>query len=259
MKPRGATRRNDAQVHRFTLGNRARQAMVFVFLMTVTLYGFYNLSIWIKDPSHLPIRTVQIVGDLRYLKSDTLQQVVAEPSTGGFFTVDVNAIREAARELPWVDRASVRRVWPDTIRVQVSEQVPVARWGKFALLNARGEVFVPEQENFPEGLPELSGPDGQELAVLRHFEETTERLAPTGLTIRSMERNERGAWQLRLENDVHVTLGRQSPFRRLWRFVAWYPQIAARGELIAADLRYSNGLALRYRVTDVQYGNRENS
>ncbi|MCA1804029.1 MAG: FtsQ-type POTRA domain-containing protein [Xanthomonadaceae bacterium] len=110
-------------------------------LVLVLVLAGVGLVRWTQDPNSLPMRQLQIEGTLRYLSEAELQARVVPHVRGGFFNVDVVAIQRAAQELDWVDRVSVRRVWPDTVRLHVQEQQPVARWGDGALLNPRGERF----------------------------------------------------------------------------------------------------------------------
>ncbi len=111
-------------------------------LVSLTLVAAATVTVrWLLDPHTLPIRRVQISGQFLHLTSAQLQAAVAGTVVGGFFTVDVEAVMRAARTLPWVDTASVRRVWPDTLRLEVTEQTPLARWGEHDLLNRRGERF----------------------------------------------------------------------------------------------------------------------
>ncbi len=55
---------------------------------------------------------------------------VHESIRGGFFSVDLQAVRSAVEGLPWVDRVSVKRLWPDRIEETVVVHEPLARWGK---------------------------------------------------------------------------------------------------------------------------------
>ena len=99
---------------------------------------------WVSDPYRFPLDVVQVKGDFRHLDKQKLQDAVAIHVAGGFFTVDVAAIRAAAEELPWVYKATVRRVWPATLRINIEEQQAIARWGEQGYLNSNGEPFFPD-------------------------------------------------------------------------------------------------------------------
>ena len=216
---------------------------VAVVLAGAVVWGVERL----RDPHTLPLRAVQVEGEFRHLSEVELQQAVLPHVRGGFFTVDVARVQRAAQSLPWVQQASVRRVWPDTLQVHVVEQRAVARWGGQGLLNAEGELFRPA-ENLPEGLPELHGPEGREAAVLLQYGDALRLLAPGGLKVARLVQDERRAWTLELEGGVTLALGRGDPNARLARFVRVYPTVFAEraARLRAVDLRYSNGFAVRW-------------
>lgn len=213
-------------------------------LVMVTGYGVR----WLLDPHTLPIQRVQISGQFQHLTSAQLQEAVAGTVVGGFFTVDVEAVMRAARTLPWVDAASVRRVWPDTLRLEVTEQVPLARWGEHDLLNRRGERFAPPVASLPEGLPQLQGPDGQEATVTASYYEMGKALAADGLTISRLIQDPRRSWHVGLDNGIELRLGHDNAYAHLLRFVRLYPKVlAARAaEIAAIDLRYTNGFAVAW-------------
>lgn len=204
---------------------------------------------WLSDPWRFPLSVVEVKGDFRYLDKQQLQTAVAPHATGGFFTVDVAAIRTAAEQLPWVHRARVKRIWPETLRLQIEEQQPVALWGERGFLNTLGEPFVPEATGISLELPSLAGPDGQELKVLENFKRVSATLAPLGIKVTRMELDNRRAWHLQLDNAVLLELGRADARQRLQRFVRAYPSIFAGrlDELQHVDLRYSNGFSVFWK------------
>ena len=110
----------------------------------VILGGMAGLCVWgwaeLQRADRVPVRTVLIEGELRYLERSRLAETASPHVSGGFFTVDVEGVRRAIAALPWVDHASVRRIWPDTLRIRVEEQVPVALWGT-------GVPFVTDRGN----------------------------------------------------------------------------------------------------------------
>ncbi len=245
-KPQAQRRNSEPPVQRFAqipwrwmLG-----ALSAVLLVTVSGYGVR----WLLDPHTLPIQRVQISGQFQHLSSAQLQEAVAGTVVGGFFTVDVDAVMRAARTLPWVDTASVRRIWPDTLRLEVAEQVPLARWGEHDLLNRRGERFSPPADSLPDGLPALQGPDGQEATLTTSYYEMGKALAADGLKITRLTQDPRRSWHVGLDNGIELRLGHDSAYTRLLRFVRLYPKVLATraAEIATIDLRYTNGFAVAW-------------
>lgn len=203
---------------------------------------------WVQDPQTLPMRQLQIEGQLRYLGQKELQAQVMPHVRGGFFNLDVAAIQRAAQELDWVDRVSVRRVWPDTVRLHVQEQQPVARWGDGALLNPRGERFDAAGREVEEELPRLQGPAGREAALLEQYQDLARLLSAAGLRVTRLRQDPRRALELTLDSGLSLQLGRIEARQRVRRFLRAYPSLVASREetLQHVDLRYSNGFAVRW-------------
>lgn len=60
-------------------------------------------------------------------------------------TFDLDAARRRVEALAWVHRASVERILPNTVLLNVEERQPAALWqhnGKFALIDDEGEVIL---------------------------------------------------------------------------------------------------------------------
>jgi len=219
-------------------------------LLVITLgLGIHAGVGWLKDPNSLPLQVVRIEGDFVYLDRHALELVVADEVRGGFFTVDVETVRTAVRALPWVDEVAVRRVWPDTLRIWVVEQVPLARWGKNGLVNVRGEGFRPAGDELPAGLPLLEGPEGTEQEMMRRYLELQRKLDPLELKVARLRQDARGAWLSEFDNGTLVELGNRDLLVRMDRFLRLYPRLKAtgRGEPVQVDLRYTNGLVVHWK------------
>lgn len=208
----------------------------------------YALLAWVLSWKAFALHTIQVTGELRHVTAAQVRLVSQRVLRGNFFTVDMEAAREGYEKLPWVNEAKVARLWPSTLVVQVTENVPVARWGKGALVNQQGEVF---EAAWPGELPQFDGPDGTSGDVLQAFGRFQTILAPLGSPLVAIELSPRLAWRLKLANGLELALGRKDADSRLARFAAQYPSLEAKlnGELSYVDLRYPDGFAVKLART----------
>jgi cell division protein FtsQ len=233
---------------------RNRHLLGMLMLLTV-LGGGSGAGLWLlAQPDTLPIQRVQVEGEFRYLSREVLHAAIGEPASGGFFNVDVRAVKRAAEALAWVDRASVWRVWPNTLQVRIIEQVPLARWGDNGIVNARGEVFrSPSQgllAELRETLPQFSGPVQSAELVAARYQLLSAQLAPTGQRVRALHLNARRAWEVRLGSGLRLLLGRTLRDGQMTRFADVYARLLADKavQMESVDLRYTNGFAVRWKT-----------
>ncbi len=253
MAIKGATRN---QITKAEAQRREQQRLAFLLwlkLMVIAVVvggGLYWGATTLMDPTLLPLKVVRTDGKFRYMQRRDLENELGNLTRGGFLTVDVAAIRDRAKSLPWVDKVSVRRVWPDSLQLWVEEHVPLSRWGEKAVLNVRGEVIHPKADSIPQGLPRLSGPDGSEQELARNYIQIKIRLASIGLKITELVMDERRAWTMKLDSELVVRLGSKDFEDRLARFYSIYPLLKVdKRELQTVDLRYTNGVAITWKRT----------
>lgn len=219
----------------------------------VFVLSFISLLLWggifLSHPDTLPIKQVRVEGDFTRLSPVDLQLLVTDKVRGGFFNLDVDAVRLALLAEPWVSEVTVKRIWPDALRVIVIEQIPVVRWKDSGLLNSSGEYFAPDLATIPGELPLLSGPAGTELNLLNRFNAMQERVQLIGFKVVSMTLNERRAWSFQLNNGIKVVLGRRDFEERLNRFLTLIPTtISGRiKQTESIDMRYTNGFSIRWK------------
>lgn len=209
------------------------------------------MSAWVTDPTRLPLKSIRITGELAHLDRDRLQHLVAEAIDGGFFSVDMHKLRAAAKQLAWVDEVSIRRVWPQTLVMDVTEQLPVARWGDKALVNGRGEVFKPEAGELPSGLPHFIAADEDAPAVMTFYRSASTRLSAVELKIDALVLQGRHDWRLELDNGISLLLDQSNAEAALNEFVTALPAIRdpEGRQPVRVDMRYENGFAVRWAPT----------
>src|SRR3954470_11884189 len=77
----------------------------------------------------LPLREIDVTSTVKKTSAAEIEAAVRGKLLGNFLGIDLAEVRSVLERLPWVRRASVRRVWPDRLEVTLEEHVPLARWG----------------------------------------------------------------------------------------------------------------------------------
>lgn len=235
------------------LMNGLAAALALATLALVVVAGV----LWLLRSPAFPIRALRVDGELQRVNGDTLRANAAPRLAGNFFSADLTAARQAFEAVPWVRRASVRRVWPDRLQVHIEEHRAAALWVSDErddrLVNQLGEVFVANVGDVEdEALPSFSAPEGSAAQVLAMYRRLLPVLRPADMDIEQLQLSTRGSWRVLLDSGAVLELGRGSDEQvldRTQRFVRTLPQVQARwrAPLEHADLRHADGYAVRLR------------
>jgi cell division protein FtsQ len=221
---------------------------------------------WLVRQSVFNLSAISVHGDVNYSSAATLRANVAPRLEGNFFTVDLARARAVFESVPWVRKAVVHRQFPNRLKVVLQEHQAVAFWGpdgETQLVNSFGEVFDANQgEVETDQLPQLNGPPGQAALVLQAYQALSPLFEQFDAALQQLELTSQGSWHAQLDTGADIELGHGSiaeVHARSQRFLATLAQVSSRygNQLESADLRYSNGYALKIRgVTTVKPGDK---
>jgi cell division protein FtsQ len=257
MARKQARRRKQTKAKKFTLPTIPVARIVTPLAAVAIVLATYHVSGNMLDR---PIESIAISGPFQRVTALQIEEAISTELDAGFIGADVGRMQEQVQALPWIDKATVARRWPNRIAVIVSEQVPAAIWDEHGLLNVRGELFVTEARHIPAELPRLSGPRDRADDVARRYLAVREQLIPLGLDLRQVHLDARGAWQMTLANGVEVRFGRRDVDDRTGLFLTVVANIITghAAEIDYVDMRYSNGFTIGWKdgattpVTDPQ-------
>ena len=212
---------------------------------------------WALRHPAFAIGRIVVQGEMVHNTAVTLRANVAPQLSGNFFTINLQAAREAFEQVPWIRSAQVRREFPRTLRVVLQEHHAVAYWGvdtETAMVNREGEVFEANGAD-QENLPRLSGPQGQSVLVLQMYAQLQPLFEADGMSLEALDLSHRGGWRATLEGGAVVELGAgtgQEVAQRTQRFLRTLTQVAGQYQrradaLESADLRHNGGYAVRLR------------
>lgn len=229
-------------------------ALILRLVFALVLFVGFSYGIdWALRAENFPVRSVRYEGPFRHVTQRQLERATLDLVRGNFFLVDLDALQQRVEALPWVHRASVRRLFPQRIAIRFSEQRLAARWGQDVWINTSGEVVHVTGDDLPTDLARLDGPEGTSVQVYRAYREFQAQLRPADLGLTGLALSPRRSWRLELrapgmDRDLTLVVDHEQPLPRLERFARVYRDtFAARaGAIRRVDLRYTNGFAVQW-------------
>lgn len=199
---------------------------------------------------------LELEGNLTRVPIERVKDAVEPVLNGNYFTEDLDEVRRAVETVPWVSRATVRRVWPNELRVGVEIYQAVALYEDGRLVDPDGVLFSanPDERDNPSApLPNFYGPATQTGQIAGYYREFVRALQPIGATVTDVMCSDRGGWSLVMASPdippTRVELGQEDNDRgviaKLADMAAAYPRVVELmdGPPASIDLRYHRAFA----------------
>ncbi len=205
---------------------------------------------WSLKTASLPIKYVRTEGVFQYLSKDDIKTVLEPLVTTSFLEANMQAIHLAVAALPWVDAVEVKRLWPDTIDIKVTEKKAYLRWGKDSLITEQGVIFTPKSLERHQHLIVVTAPQARRLEVLEIMKGIKTALADESLELAEFTINNRWSWTIKLTTGLEILLGREEQLKKLQRFLKTIPLLGKQQieAMAVVDLRYPNGYAVSWKA-----------
>ena len=199
-----------------------------------------------------PIQRIQVMGELQHVDQKVLQAALSPYMVENFFTVDLEKVKQTTESLTWIDFADARKEWPNTLKVYLQERVPAANWGKSEFLSVKGEIFSAEHVQPDVNLPTFIGKPDQAVAIAERYTKMQEILREVGLSVKTIELEDRISWRAQLDNGLMLVVDDKDSMAKLKRFTRLYAMFTEqqKQQLFKVDLRYENGLAIKWKKED---------
>jgi cell division protein FtsQ len=227
-----------------------KAVLLTLFAGLLTWVGLQAWQLW-NGHQQGELIQVKLVNDDAKVSEAELTELLRPQLGIGFWQLDLPSIRKLVESHPWVSHAEVSRFWPSTLRVEVVEQVPVARWGEMGFVNQLGEIFYPNQGIEQKDLIRLSAVNPEPLAVLSMLKQVLELINPYGLHVAAMHRLADESWHIWLVNGDEWLLPKQEAILDLKQLLVLYGSIPKQeGTKMRIDLRYRDGFAVKWQLIE---------
>lgn len=192
------------------------------------------------------IDEIRISGNRETSEIDVFQSIGLDGWTSlvGF---DADMARARIMALPWVQSASVRKVYPSALEVKIAEKVPFAIWQqgrRLVLVEQDGTPIAPMVGRRHAGLPLVVGEGAAEQAAT--FLATVARHPEVSARVAAYVRLSDRRWNLRLRSGITVKLPEQGAEAALREIAALdrSHELLSR-DIEAIDMRLGDRLVVR--------------
>ena len=151
--------------------------------------------------SEITVNGQQIVSDR------AVYDRLALSGTRSIWTIDTEAVRGRLEALPWIRKASLKRVFPDRLIVEISEHRPIAVWRdgtKAFAVGATGDVLGEIEASRFAQLPVIFGAEASHGAAT--IIDAVRRLPELNARVALFERVAQRRWTLHLKTGRRILL-----------------------------------------------------
>ncbi len=194
----------------------------------------------------LGIDRVEITGQSETSEVEVLNQL-ALGDYPSIVTLDVTGARARIESLPWVEEATLRKVYPDKLLIEIRERKPFAVWQRkngFALIEEGGRVISDHVDARHAGLPLVVGEGAA--ARAGEFVELMDEFPSLRPEVKAGVLVSGRRWNVVLNNGVELMLPEEDPAGALIQAVALNDGHGVFSREIAAiDMRLPSRLVFR--------------
>jgi cell division septal protein FtsQ len=244
-KSTAASKRAKA-AQRFSTPRMIGMFMAAVVILGTALFGFYRLEQFLIRDSRFTLNgssatdddpTLEITG-ASHASRRAIEAVFAEDLGRSVYLMPIHSRRDTLRTVDWVRDASVARVWPNRVIVQVAERTPVAfvtlSSSRYALIDEDGVILPPTKDRFT--LPVLVGvrpadPLSARRERVRRMLGLLSDLAAAGRNISEIDVSDRDNLKISQPyegRELTLLLGDRNFAARYGNFVSHYKEIQSR-------------------------------
>jgi len=206
---------------------------------------------------HLKYLILNISSDnVQHVKPKELKKLVIMELNGTALTTDLGPIYKSVLSHPWIKEATVRRIWPNKILVNLVEHNIIGVWSDGRFVTQAGKLLQfdklqSESINKEKNcfLLKLDGPNETVTAVLDRARMISKKAIKVGLQTTGVQLTNQYDWRVFFSNGMKMELGGENletPLeKRLDNFfnsIEWVRK-KIKKDLISVDLRYAQGFA----------------
>ncbi len=166
-----------------------------------------------------------------------------------FFTMDINYLRKKVENIDWVKNVTIRRSYPDEVKIFVEEHIPTAIWNNDYYLDEFGNIFSANKIN--SDLPLIVSKSNRNNIIFKYFTLFSKSISDNKIDekIIKIKENEIRSLSVYLLSGIKVEFGSSNIIERINIFFNAYKTLNSSDlkKIRYIDMRYSNGFSIGWK------------
>lgn len=137
---------------------RLFKATILILFVAVVAFFWRVVYGYMKETPLLTLNEITIEGCKKTSEKDILSMTQLDRQRN-ILGIDLAKLREKVQENPWIERAEIRRIFPDRILIKITERNPMAiiLFDRLYYIDGQGVIFARVPEGHQIDHPVLTG------------------------------------------------------------------------------------------------------
>ncbi|BAC24350.1 ftsQ [Wigglesworthia glossinidia endosymbiont of Glossina brevipalpis] len=204
--------------------------------------------------SLFPISHIIIKGNMNFTPQEDIRQIFLNLKLSkNFVKKDIEFIKIQIEKMSWIKNYIIEKKWPNCLVLNLSEYVPIGIWNDFQLIDYNGTIFnIPFIKKKNINLPKIYFKNKNKKIIIETLLIIKNILNNNNIELKTVNINNIFSWEITLNNNLKLKLGRYDKIKKLNIFIKIYPELIKKSfnekkNIKYIDLRYNSGVAIKYK------------
>ena len=229
--------------------NKTKLTYIIIIIMSVMIYYIYQK--FHDSKIYFPINKISIE-ESRLINSDKGKIFGISKNylkKKSFFTMDINHLRKEIEKIDWVKNVTIRRSYPDEVKIYIEEHIPIAIWNDDYYLDEFGKIF--SANKIDSDLPLITSVTNRNNIIFKYFILLSKSISDNKINekIIKIQENEIRSLSAHLLSGIKVKFGSSNITEKINIFFKAYKTLNSSDlkKIRYIDMRYSNGFSIGWK------------
>lgn len=241
MKGKGATRHKQKPSVLASLLNARILKPLSIAVTVISI--MVAVVLLILQTANKTVDQLQLNEKLVHINQERVLKEISPWFPQGYIYIDVSAIQAQLQDMVMVSQVRVEKVWPETLKITIEEERPVAIWNGKSMLSEKGDILPLALKNLE--LPKLNGVNEESKLVMQHFLLFNRWGKRHQLSLVGLQHSSAG-WKLEYETGLQIWLDHNKAKTGLEQLEHVMNQFNL-SQIEKIDMRYEQGFAVAWK------------